>query len=121
MFAFAIWDERERSCLLARDRFGIKPLYYHAERGMLTFASEVQGAAGRWRAGGSKRVGGVSVLLHWLGPRTADPVDGVRALEAGHTMIWKDGRADIRRYWDVAFPDATDDPQSGGRRSRGAP
>ena len=42
MFAFAIWDEQERTCLLARDRFGIKPLYYHEAGGVLTFASEVR-------------------------------------------------------------------------------
>ena len=42
MFAFAIWDEADRTCVLARDRFGIKPLYYHAADGRLTFASEVK-------------------------------------------------------------------------------
>ena len=42
MFAFAIWDERERTCFLARDRFGIKPLFYHEAEGVLMFASEVR-------------------------------------------------------------------------------
>src|SRR5687768_4974449 len=42
MFAFALWDERERTGVLARDRFGIKPLYYHHATGVLTFASEVK-------------------------------------------------------------------------------
>mgnify|MGYP003352418025 FL=1 len=42
MFAFALWDEREKTCLLARDPFGIKPLYYHASAGQLCFASELR-------------------------------------------------------------------------------
>jgi asparagine synthase (glutamine-hydrolysing) len=42
MFAFAIWDERERHCLLARDRFGIKPLYYSIDRERMAFASELR-------------------------------------------------------------------------------
>ena len=42
MFAMAIWDARDRSCVLARDRFGIKPLYYHCDGARLTFASEVK-------------------------------------------------------------------------------
>ena len=74
MFAFAIWDEREQTCLLARDRFGIKPLYYHAHATGLVFASEVQGVA-RLRARYRRDLDGEAmyrVLSRRLGSRSAD-------------------------------------------------
>jgi asparagine synthase (glutamine-hydrolysing) len=104
MFAFAIWDEGERTCFLARDRFGIKPLYYREARGELTFASEVRALV----AGGVPRTIDAGAAYHYFRtgsvPEPLTLVREVRALEAGHYMVWRDGRLAIHRYWDVAFP-----------------
>ena len=108
MFAFAIWDERERTCFLARDRFGIKPLYYREARGALTFASEVRALV----AGGVARTADATATYHYFRtgsvPEPLTLVSEVRSLEAGHYMIWRGGRVAIHRYWEVAFPDNTD-------------
>lgn len=104
MFAFALWDDRERSCLLARDAFGIKPLYLAEQSGRLVFASEVRallasglvvreldpvGVNGYFRTGSVPE------------PRTL--LKGVRCLPAGHWAVWQDGRMDTRRYWTLDF------------------
>ena len=106
MFAFAIWDEQERTCFIARDRFGIKPLYYHDANGVLTFASEVRALT----AGDVPAAIDATAAYHYFRsgsvPEPLTLVAGVRALEAGHYLLWRDGRLAIHRYWDVAFPEA---------------
>jgi asparagine synthase (glutamine-hydrolysing) len=101
MFAFAIWDARQRSLFLARDRIGIKPLYYVAEPSRLAFASEVKallavpgiGRATNWNA----------IRQYWdVGVPTNDETwfTGILQLMPGHWAIWKDGRLRIQQYWD---------------------
>jgi asparagine synthase (glutamine-hydrolysing) len=106
MFAFAIWDEHERSCFIARDRFGIKPLYYHDDAGVFTFASEVRALL----AGGVAADVDANAAYHYFRsgsvPEPLTLIRGVRALEAGHYMLWHDGRLTARKYWDVRFPEA---------------
>ena len=106
MFAFAIWDEHERSCFLARDRFGIKPLYYHHDAGTFTFASEVRALL----AGGVPADVDANAAYHYFRsgsvPEPLTLIRGVRSLEAGHYMLWQDGRLTTRKYWDVCFPEA---------------
>jgi asparagine synthase (glutamine-hydrolysing) len=103
MFAFALWDESRRVLLLARDRFGIKPLYVAAAEGQVTFASELKALL---------ETGVVVGGLDWsalesyfrLGyiPAPYTPYTGVRKLEPGHLMIWQDDGSWVeRRYWDV--------------------
>ena len=114
MFSFAVWDERERTCLLARDPFGIKPLYFHEANGQLVFASEVRAllASGLVRREldpqglhGYFRTGSVPE------PRTL--LRGVRCLEAGHLAIWQAGRLQARRYWKLRFqPEAVAAPEA---------
>ena len=114
MFSFAVWDERERTCLLARDPFGIKPLYFHEANGQLVFASEVRAllASGLVRREldpqglhGYFRTGSVPE------PRTL--LRGVRCLEAGHLAIWQAGRLQTRRYWELRFqPEAVAAPEA---------
>ena len=106
MFAFAIWDEHERSCFIARDRFGIKPLYYHDAAGVFTFASEVRALL----AGGVPADVDANAAYHYFRsgsvPEPLTLIRGVRALEAGHYLLWHDGRLTNRKYWDVCFPEA---------------
>ena len=114
MFAFALWDEQDQTCLLARDPFGIKPVYFHEANGQLVFASEVRAllASGLVRREldpqglhGYFRTGSVPE------PRTL--LRGVRCLEAGHLAIWQAGRLQARRYWKLRFqPEAVAAPEA---------
>ena len=114
MFAFAVWDRRDRSLLLARDRFGVKPLYYvHAEDGALYFASEIKAllAAGAVRP--ALNHAALPDFLANHAPSGDETLfEGVRRLPPGHTLRWRDGRIEIRRYWDLHFaPAAQADPR----------
>jgi len=105
MFAFAIWDKRKQELFIARDRFGVKPLYYvHDSEGNLFFGSEIKTLL---EAGGVK----VEINFDALPDQFANHGTsgdetlylGVKRLLPGHTMTWKDGRLDIREYWDLSF------------------
>jgi len=110
MFALAIWDERRRQLLLARDRLGIKPLYYAERDGELLFASELKPILEIDRAGRSLSWEAVGHLFTFLAtPPAQSIVAGVSKLEPARVAIARAGRPlDITRYWDVAFePDET--------------
>lgn len=108
MFAIAIWDENERRLWLARDRFGVKPLYYvHREDGSLWFASEIKALL----AGGAVRAElNAAAMPDFLANHAPSGNEtlfaGVRRLPAGHTLTWQDGRIEITRYWDLTWPAA---------------
>src|SRR5438093_3195697 len=101
MFAFALWDRREGRLLLARDRLGIKPLYYALTDSELLFASEIKAilAAGSVRAQLNE-----SVLPEYLATRFVSGertfFRGVRKLLPGRTLTWSAGEGfRERRYW----------------------
>jgi asparagine synthase (glutamine-hydrolysing) len=102
MFAFAIWDAPKRRLLLARDRLGIKPLYWAQTGSRLLFGSEIKAilASGLVRAEAND-----SALPELLGTRylsgTETLFEGVRRLLPGHTLVFEDGQVTIRQYWDV--------------------
>ncbi|MGE5640059.1 MAG: asparagine synthase (glutamine-hydrolyzing) [Clostridia bacterium] len=99
-FAFAIWDARKERLLLARDRFGEKPLYLHEKAGGLFFASEakalleVPGAGGRVDAGA---LWDCLAARYVPGPRTL--FEGIRKLAPGTYVTWQLGRLQEVRYW----------------------
>lgn len=100
MFAIAIWDEAERTLFLARDRMGIKPLYYrHDPDGTLRFASEAKAlfAAGLDAEFDPETLGEIVTFGHVAGERT--PFRGVRRLLPGHWLTWRDGDIRIGRWW----------------------
>jgi len=104
MFAFALWDERRRRLFLARDRFGVKPLYYTRVRDTFAFASEVKAFLAL--PGFSARPDPCALAEHFtfqntFGERTF--FEGVKLLPAGHYLIVEDGRIEQQEYWDLSF------------------
>ncbi len=95
MFAVAIWDARERRLVLARDRFGIKPLYYRDVGGELSFASELDALAARRDR--SRRARGVPRRSTSC-PAPLSIFKEIRKLLPGHMLTWQDGRTTIERY-----------------------
>jgi asparagine synthase (glutamine-hydrolysing) len=103
MFAFAIWDRARRRLFLARDRFGIKPLYYAEQDGRFLFASEVKSML---RAGLPGRVSPEALSEYFtfqnmLSDRTL--FDGVRILPPGHTLTVSESGIATEQYWDLTF------------------
>jgi asparagine synthase (glutamine-hydrolysing) len=108
MFALAIWDEHRRELLLARDRFGKKPLYYAEVGETMLFGSEPKALLEHPLC--PRRLDHVSLsrylALEYV-PTPASIFDGIAKLPAGHTLRWHDGRTTVSRYWDLTFsPDA---------------
>jgi asparagine synthase (glutamine-hydrolysing) len=110
MFAFAVWDERTRQLMIARDRLGIKPLYYGMVKGRLVFASELKAILQLSDVDRTLDWRSVSHLFSFLTtPKDAAIVAGIKKLEPGHRMLCSPGREPvIERYWDVEFrPDCS--------------
>ena len=108
-FAFAIWDARRRRMVLARDRMGVRPLFYTQHGGVFYFASEVKALL---------RVPGIEAAIDpvaldqiftlWapIAPRT--PFKGIYELEPASLMVVDDGGVASRPYWRLEFPDAAE-------------
>jgi asparagine synthase (glutamine-hydrolysing) len=98
MFAFAAWDTRARRLLLARDRLGIKPLYYQLLPDGIAFASELKALL----VLGQPEIDPSAVrdfLFHGYIPAPKTIYRGIAKLPAGHTLTWAAGRISIERYW----------------------
>lgn len=111
MFAFAIYDERKNQVFMARDRFGIKPLYYMPVDGALLFASEPKAF---WASGYARPEMDMAGLADYmtfqftLGAKTM--FKNVFKLEPGHAMLIRPGndmRTESWRWWDLHFTDDT--------------
>lgn len=121
MFAFAIWDEREQTCFLARDPLGIKLLYFANRPDGFVFASELR-----------------AVLASGLVPRKLDPagvagffqtgtvpepgtlIEGVKCLGAGCSLVWKAGEVKQQQFWSVQFEAGNADVREAGKTVREA-
>jgi len=104
MFAFAIWDERERSLLLARDRVGIKPLYYCLLNNSLIFASEMKAIL---QDPEFKREINYPIIDRFLTyqytPGAETLIKNIYKLSPGYVLILKNGKLDVKQYWDLNF------------------
>ena len=103
MFAFAIWDSRSKTLFMARDRYGIKPLYYYYGRQGLIFASEIKAILCQEIA---REVDEESLDLFMSfrydsGPRTM--FKGIKKLMPGHFAVLHNNRLRINRYYDLRF------------------
>jgi asparagine synthase (glutamine-hydrolysing) len=108
MFAFAIWDEHERTLTLARDRLGIKPLYYaQAQTGdadAFLFASEAKAILASGLVKAALDIEGLNQYLTFLW--TPDPFtlfQGIRKLAPAHVLTLREGQLTEREWWDVSF------------------
>jgi len=102
MFAFAIWDGQARRLTLARDRLGIKPLYYRILPDGVAFASELKALL----VLDEPAIDASAVrdyLFHGYVPAPKSIYRGIAKLPAGHTLIWQDGRVHIERYWEPSI------------------
>jgi len=116
MFAFAIWDMNAKSLFLARDRFGIKPLYYSLDNQRLRFASSVQALL----EGGDidTEINPIGLhnqfTLHGVIPAPNTLLNGVQKFKPAHHMLIKlDGRSQEKRYWQLDLS-PTETPKSEG-------
>src|SRR5215211_1773125 len=115
MFAFAVWDGREKTLTLARDRLGVKPLFYAEARteegGSFVFASEAKAVLASGLVKPELDLEGLNQQLTFLW--TPDPhtlFKGIRRLPPAHVLTWRDGVVAVREWWDVSF-----DEIEGGR------
>lgn len=100
MFAFAVWDGRRRELFLARDRLGIKPLYYAQPASGFLFASQVKALLETGHVQPRLSPAGIASYLAYGAvsePLTA--IDGVFALPAGHTATLRGDALTLQRYW----------------------
>ena len=104
MFAFVIWDEKEKTIFGARDFFGIKPFYYSDIGGELLFGSEIKSFLDFPKF--EKKVNRKALLPYLTFQYSSQDetfFEGVFKLPPAHCFRWKDGKMEIRRYWDVDF------------------
>jgi len=116
MFAFAIWDENRHVLFLARDRVGIKPLYYCLTDSFLVFASEIKAILADPAVDCQVAPEVIDRFLTFLYlPGEETLFRNIRKLAPGSYMVVKDGSAEVRQYWDLSFSK----PVAGTRRNEG--
>jgi asparagine synthase (glutamine-hydrolysing) len=104
MFAFALWDASRELLLLARDRVGIKPLYYVNTGRSLLFASEIKALLADPCVPRQINPRAIDRFLTDLFvPGSETMFEGIHKLDPGHTLTVRDGRAVTREYWDLNF------------------
>ncbi len=106
MFTFAIWDARTETLLLARDRVGVKPLYYTLTNQAFLFGSELKSLVADEHFRGVREIDEEAVHSYLSFLAVPDPISiyrGVRKLPAGHTLTFRHGQMSVKRYWNVSF------------------
>ena len=103
-FAFAIWDKRRKRLFLARDRVGIRPLFYARAGGSLIFASEIKSIFADPRVSRAIDPRALDqIFTFWMTVPPQTAFTGVQELPAGHYMVVENGSESIVNYWDPDF------------------
>lgn len=104
MFAFALWDNHRKRFFLARDRLGIKPLYYYNQKGLFAFASEIKALL---KIPAVERKVNLQGLYYYLGfefvPSPLTMFEGIQKLPPGHYLMVSDDQMEVKPYWDLVF------------------
>jgi asparagine synthase (glutamine-hydrolysing) len=109
MFAFALWDERSETLVLARDRLGVKPLYYYQNSGDLAFASELKALMAFKDLCSEIDLESLPLFLHYQyipAPRTI--FKNTFKLLPGHYLVWSGNSPRIEQYWSAPHPKKID-------------
>ncbi len=109
MFAFVIWDRVEKKMFLARDFFGIKPMYYAVMGGSLLFGSEIKAFLHHPKF--EKKLNHdvlENYLTYQYSPGADTFFEGVKCLPPAHYMTYEDGKVTLKRYWEPQFEEAED-------------
>ncbi|HYV13614.1 MAG TPA: asparagine synthase (glutamine-hydrolyzing), partial [Pyrinomonadaceae bacterium] len=104
-FAFVIYDRKNRRLFLARDHFGINPLYYTIVDGLFIFASEIKAILEHPQVPREVDLTGLDQILSFPGlvsPRTM--FKGIQSLKSGHYIVVENGAVSVREYWDLDYP-----------------
>ena len=114
MFAFALWDSRQRQLFMARDRLGKKPLVYYHQKDHFIFASEIKALL---QDSTIERKVNTSALHHYLTyqyvPSSETIFEGIRKLPPAHYMLFREsGTVQIERYWKLHFIPKQQNPRS---------
>jgi asparagine synthase (glutamine-hydrolysing) len=119
-FAFAIWNMREQSLFLARDRLGVRPLFYTRNGSRLLFGSEIKAIlADRNVRTEIDPLALEQVFTFWapLSPRTI--FRGIKELPPGHYLLAKQGKISIQSYWNISFDGEANESNGSTARSTG--
>ena len=104
MFAFAIWDDLEKVCFIARDRLGIKPLYYWYQGSTLIFGSELRTILATGIV--PKQLSSIGLYTYLTNGSVSEPwtiIEDIKCLEAGSYLLWKSGKLQQQQYWQISF------------------
>ncbi len=108
-FAFVLYDRRKRALFLARDHFGIAPLFYTVADGVFVFGSEIKAILEHPLVRRDVDLTGLDQVLSFPGlvsPRTM--FKGIESLKSGHYITFEDSRVAVRQYWDLDYPRMSD-------------
>lgn len=106
MFAFAVWNKKEKALHVFRDRAGVKPLYYYFNEGRFAFASELKSLKPYLNKRERNEINREALSWFLSVGYVSDEhsiIDAVKKLPAAHFLKLQDGKIEIRRYWDVQF------------------
>jgi asparagine synthase (glutamine-hydrolysing) len=109
MFAFVIWDSVEQVMFIARDRMGVKPVYYFANDNVFLFASELKGLLGSGIVPAKANKSAIREFLSYQSvgfPESA--IQGILQLEAGSSITIRDNKISIKKYWDITSAPTVD-------------
>ena len=111
MFAFAIYDKRERKLFMARDRVGVKPLHYAVVAGGIVFGSEIKSLLQHKDVNREVNFEAISDFFSYgYVPDPHSAFRGIEKLPPGHTLTFKDSRLTTRCYWDFDYPERNQEP-----------
>lgn len=106
-FAVSLWDRRNKTLILGRDRVGICPLYYAEKDGWLLWGSEIKAILASRMVEARPDVAGIDHLFSFFcAGTTRTYFEGIKSIPPGHYLKVKDGQISLHKYWDLDFPDA---------------